>query len=280
MREYDDYGYKMIEFNSFSEVAEYLEQIPDLYKYEMTKKSRLSYDSSFFGIDSFDKVLNRLRYGDNRQTETFKNELKDLNSYDELDCGIFRDVEGFAYDMGSVVNGEPECCLNFGSPEAKQSLNIYIDLGYSGCTDAETINNRGYALVKLINTLISKGYILNVYVVRYATISYNGDKYAQLIKVPTEFFSLSIIAYACTCDFYRVVTWLLTAIQMKDKNYTGDSSAKADKKIIEGIKKRGDLYIGGGFTDSRLSSCSKEEAEKIILNYYNEYIERKHKNNG
>lgn len=271
MKEYEDNGYKIQEFNSFSEVANYLEQIPDLYEYEMTKKSTL--DKDFYGVDSFDDVLDRLRYGDKVQTENFINELKDLDTYDELDVGIFRDVEGFAYDMGSVVNGEPECCLNFGSPEAKQSMNIYIDLAYMGYTDAITINNRGYALVKLINTLISKGYILNVYMVRYARLNFGGN-YAQLIKVPTEFLTMSVVAYSCTCDFYRVVTWLLTAIQAKDKDYTGESNAQASREIIDTIRQRGDLYIGGGYTDSRFQRCSKEEAEKLVMGYYNKYVER------
>ena len=273
MREYEDSGYKMQEFNSFCEVAEYLEQTPDLYEYKMTESCRL--DKSFHGISSFDKVFDRLRYGDKIQTENFITELKDLESYEELDVGIFRDVEGFAYDMGSVVNGEPECCLNFGSPEPKRSMNIYIDLGYTGRTSAETINNRGYALIKLINTLISKGYILNVYMVRYATLSWDGGKYAQLIKVPTEFLTMSVVAYSCTCDFYRVVTWLLTAIQAKDKDYTGNSSAEASDEIIKAIEKRGDLYIGGGFTEGRFGHCSKEEAEEIVMEYYDKFLERK-----
>ena len=272
MKEYEDSGYKMQEFNSFCEVAEYLEQIPDLYEYEMTDSRRLEKD--FHGISSFDKVFDRLRYGDKVQTENFINELKDLDSFEELDCGIFRDVEGFAYDMGSVVNGEPECCLNFGSPEPKRSMNIYIDLGYTGWTDAETINNRGYALVKLINTLISKGYILNVYMVRYATLWGDG-KYAQLVRVPTEFLTMSVVAYSCTCDFYRVVTWLLTAIHANDKGYTGQSSAQASDEIIESIRQRGDMYIGGGFTDYRFGHCSKEEAEEIVMEYYNDFLESK-----
>ena len=272
MREYEDYGYKIQEFNSFDEVANYLEQIPDLYEYDMTKSSEL--DKSFHGVSSFDNILDRLRYGDKVQTETFKKELKDLDSYEELDVGIFRDVEGFAYDMGSVVNGEPECCLNFGSPEPTQTVNIYIDLGYAGHTSSESINNRGYAIVKLINSLIAKGYILNVFAIRFADCSYGG-KYAQVIRVPTEILTLAVVGYSCTCDFYRVVTWLLTAIHKEDKHYTGRSRSELGEDIIETIKQRGDLYIGGGYTDYRFRHCSKEEAEEIIMEYYNEFLARK-----
>lgn len=271
MREYEDNGYKIQEFNSFSEVANYLEQMPDLYEYEMTKQSTL--DKEFHGVSSFDNMLDRLRYGDKVQTQSYIDNLKDLDSYDELDVGIFRDVEGFAYDMGSVVNGEPECCLNFGSPEAKQSMNIYIDIGYCGEVDVDVINNRGYAIVKLINSLISKGYILNIYIVHYISI-WGGDEYAQLFKVSTDFLTLSTLAYSGTCDFFRVISWLLTAIQMKDKSYTGDGRSKPSDKILEVIKERGNLYIPSGYTDNKLDNCSKEEAEKLVMGYYNKYVER------
>ena len=99
--------------------------------------------------------------------------------------------------------------------------------------------------------------------VRYATLSWGGGKYAQLIKVPTEFLTMSVVAYSCTCDFYRVVTWLLTAIHKEDKHYTGQSKSDLGEDVIETIKQRGDLYIGGGYTDYRFRHCSKEEAEKI-----------------
>lgn len=272
MREYKDSGYEIQEFNSFGEVAEYLDKTPDLYEYDMTKSSVL--EKSFHGVSSFDNMLDRLRYGDKVQTQAYIDNLKDLDSYDEIDCGIFRDVEGFAYDMGSVVNGEPECCLNFGSPEPKQSMNIYIDIGYCGGTDVEIINNRGYAIVKLINSLIAKGYILNIYVVHYITCWGDGD-YAQLFKVPTDFLTLSTLAYSGTCDFFRVVSWLLTAIQMKQKSYTGDGKSQPNNKIIKAIKERGDLYIPSGYTDGKLNRCSKKEAEKLVIGYYEEYLKNK-----
>ena len=274
MKEYTDNGYNIQEFDSFSEVADYLEEIPDLHKYELTSKSRLSEECGFYGISSFDGVFDRLRYGDKVQTENFINELKDLDSYDEIDCGIFRDVEGFAYDMGSVVNGEPECCLNFGSPEAKPALNMYIDIGYCGGTSVQTINNRGYAIVKLINSLIAKGYILNIYVVHYIT-TYDGGKYAHLFKVSTDFLTLSTVGYSCTCDFFRVVSWLLTAIQKKQKGYTGSGQSMPSDTIIKKIKERGDLYIPSGYTDNKLNYCDKKEAEKLVIGYYEEYAKTK-----
>lgn len=273
MIEYEDNGYKVQEFSSFSEVAEYLEAIPDLYEYSMTKDSTLEED--FHGVSTFNGMLDRVRFGDKVQTEYFIDELKSLDSFEDDNVGVFRDIEGFAYDMGSVVSGEPECCLNFGSPEQKPSLNIYIDIGYCGDTSVETINYRGVAIVKLINSLISMGYILNVYVVHYITECINDNKYAHLVKVPTDFLALSSIGYSCTCDFFRVVSWLLTAIQMKHKSYTGQGKSMPEKSILNAIKKRGDLYIPSGYTDERFESCSKERAEKLVKEIYEKHCKER-----
>ena len=274
MREYKADGYSIREFDSLCEVANFLEHTPDLYKYTMTQRDTLNRENDFFGVTSFDGILDRVRYGDKTQTENFINELKDLDSYDELDTGIFRDVEGFAYDMGSVVNGEPECCLNFGSPEEKRTLTIYVDLAYAGIASSKDINNRGFAIVKLINTLIAKGYILNLYVFEHS-VTDDGGKYVEQIKIDTSTLAISNIAYVCKCEFFRVVTWLLTAIHMKDKRYHGDSTADVPNPYIDGIRKRGGLYIAGGYGDHRLYHCHKEEAEEIIMEYYNKFVESK-----
>ena len=271
MRKYEDSGYSVQEFDSFSEVAQFLEQTPDLYEYKMTKTSHLRENSSFYGVDRFDGMLDRIRYGDKTQTENFINELKDLDTFDELDVGIFRDVEGFAYDMGSVVNGEPECCLNFGSPEAKHTLTIYIDLSYSWRASSSDINNRGLAIIKLINTLISKGYIVNVYVFEHSITPYGN--FIEKIRINTDILTISTIAYACKCEFFRVVSWLLTAIHMGEKSYEAENTrSEVPNEFIDAIKERGDLYIAGGYGDSRLYGCDKEKAEELVMGYYNDYV--------
>ena len=276
MLEYEDSGYKIQEFSCFAEVANYIENTPYINEYNMVKPGKLR--TSFHGVNSFDGMLDRIRFGDKVQTEFFIKEIKAPNDESDCNTGVFMDIEGFAYDMGSVINGEPECCVNFGSPETKPSLNIYIDIGYCGKTDVKTINYRGIAITKLINSLLAKGYILNVYVVHYITTeekTENGRMYAQLFKIPTDYLTISTIAYSCTCDFFRVVTWLLTAIQMKLKSYTGQGKSMPERSILDAIKKRGDLYIPSGYTDGRFNYCSKEEAEKLVFDCYEKYCESK-----
>lgn len=274
MLEYEENDYKIQKFNSLLEVVEYLESLPDLYKYLLTQESTLGREKSWYGTDSFSEVMDKLRNGDRVQTLEYITNLKELNNFDELDTGFYRDIEGFAYDMGSVVEGEPECCINSGAPEAHKMLEIHIDIGYCGSTPASVINNRGYAIVNLINTLISKGYILDVYVVHYITTTC-GMNCAHLFKINTETLTLSTFAYTATCSFFRVVSWLLTAIQIKRYDYNGEGCSQPSCSMLKKLKQQNILYIPSGYTDERLNRCSKSKAQELVNGYYNSFIQER-----
>lgn len=270
MIEYKDGDYEVQAFSCLSEVADYLEKTKDLKKYSLTKSSTLG--EGFYGVRNFSGILPCLREGKQAQTEVFIKNLKDAGTTIDVNEGIFRDVEGFAYDMGSVVDGTPECCLNSGSPVVKKGINIYIDVGYSGSVEPETIDYRGFAIVKLLNTLIAEGYLLNVNIIHFITAK--GRYLAQTFKINTDILDLSSIGFAGTCEFFRVVTWLLTAIQLEDKSYEGDGRSKPEQSILDSIKDRGDLYIPSGYTDSAFNDCSKEGAEKRVIEIFNKWLER------
>lgn len=73
------------------------------------------------------------------------------------------------------------------------------------------------------------------------------------------------------CSFPdRIVAWLLTAIQIKDKHYTGDGQSKPGKKVIEEFKKEG-LYIPSGYTDTRFNDCDLDTAMDLVSKIYNKY---------
>ena len=124
MKEYKEDEYEVQVFNSMSEVADHILSTEDIEDYELTKSRTLSRD--FYGKPkSFKNLIDWLRYGQETQTEAFIDNLKDAGTSIDVNDGIFRDIEGFAYDMGSVVKGEPECCLNtWGS--CPSSFSVYL----------------------------------------------------------------------------------------------------------------------------------------------------------
>lgn len=269
-KRYGSTTYKMQDFNSMSEIANYLEGIEDLNSYDLTKDYKLREQAGFFGISSFKDIPDRLKYGDQKVTTMYIDKLKQLKSEGEQNTGINMDIEGFAYDMGAVVSGEPECCLNSGYPETKPHLNIYIDTGYCGSVRPDTIANRGVAILQLISSLISQGYLLDIWIIHYIDVS-NGAKCCQRIRLSTEFLTISQLAFAGKCEFFRVVTWLLTAIQIKDKSYTGNGRSQPSSSVISELKKDG-LYIPSGYTDGRFNNCSMKQALEYITGIYNEYV--------
>ena len=262
-------GYKTQDFENMNEVAEYLKSQSDLNKYDLTHET-----SSFYGCGKFEDTLKRLKYGDQVETTRYLDKLKQLEKGLESDEDFKMDVEGFAYDMGAVVSGEPECCINSGAPKSKPYLKIFVDIGYCGGVDADIIANRGVAVCQLISNLLSQGYILDIYVIHF--IDTYGKQYAQRIKLTTDYFSISQLAYAGTCEFFRIVSWLLTAIQMKEHSYTGSGCSKPNKTVIEEMKKEG-LYIPSGYTDGRFNSCNLEKAIKYVTEIYNAYKKKKKK---
>lgn len=267
-------NYKIQDFDSMNEIAEYIQNTPEIDRYELISKSYLRSESSFLGIDSFDKVLDRLRFGDDKMTTMFLDQLATLKTEEgETQNAFFMDTEGVAYDMGSVVAGEPECCINQGYPESKPYIKIFIDTGYCGGVTPKTISYRGVAVYQLISNLISRGYIVDVYFIHYIDAS-GGGYYAQTVKLSTDYLVTSQIAFGGTCEFFRIVTWLLTAIQRKDKYYTGSGRSKPSTEVIESFKKEG-LFIPSGYTDGRFNNCDQKQAIQYVSEIYNEYVEGK-----
>lgn len=278
MIEYSKYygsrKYKIQDFESMNEIAEYIQKTPDIDKYQLISKDYLKSQSSFLGINSFDKVLDRLRYGDDKMTTIFLDQLATLKTEEgETQNAFFMDTEGVAYDMGSVVAGEPECCINQGYPETKPFLRIYIDTGYCGDVEPDIIANRGVAVFELISNLISRGYILDVRIIHFITI-WSGQTLAQTVELSTDYLVTSQLAFGGTCEFFRIVTWLLTAIQCNNKTYCGEGRSMPSDEVIKSLKKDG-LYIPSGYTDARFNYCNQKQAIEYVSEIYNEYVEAK-----
>ena len=268
--QYGSYKYPTIDFNSMSEIAQYLNDTTDLKSYKLTQNDFLTSESEFYGVKEFDTIIDRLKYGDKDTTSLYlKNLAECKNAEGEENTDIHMDIEGFSYDMGAVVSGEPECCVSGGFPKVKPHLNIYIDTGYSGRVSPKIIANRGVAIYQLISNLLSKGYLLDIWIVHYIDVS--GRQYCQRVKLSTEYLTVSQLAFAGKCEFFRVVTWLLTAIQMRRRDYDGSGCSMPKSEVVETLKKDG-LFIPSGYTDSRFNSCSREQALEYVTKIYNDYV--------
>lgn len=270
-KKYGTFEYKMQDFESMSEIAQYFESIKDLSKFSLTKESMLRSESSFYGVSKFDDIPNRLKYGDEKVTTIYLDKFKQINTEEAKQDEMKMDIEGFAYDMGAAVSGEPECCLNTGYPSIKPHLNIYIDTGYNGSVSPKIIANRGVAILQLISNLLSSGYILDIWVIHYIS-TWDGGLYCQRIKLNTDYLTVSQLAFSGTCEFFRVVTWLLTAIQKGSYSYTGSGQSMPKSDVVRALQKDG-LFIPSGYTDGRFNTCTLEQAQDYVIDIYNRYVE-------
>ena len=275
-KKYGSTTYRIQEFESMSEIAEHIINTPEITKYSLAQNDFLESEGHFLGITNFEDIISRLKYGDDKVTVKYLDKLENLQSYSDTSNTCYKmDIEGVAYDMGAVVAGEPECCINLGAPDTKPYLKIYIDTGYYAGTSPSVITNRGIAIFQLISNLIAKGYILDIYIIHYIRVDVGSyPYYAQLVKLSTEYLVTSQLAFGGTCEFFRVVTWLLTAIQISRPSYYGEGKSQPIKEVIEDFKKDG-LYIPSGYTNSEFNSCDLDKAIDLVTNIYENYVKEK-----
>ena len=195
-------------FESFNDIINHIESTPDLKSYTMYHKPKTSpREARFMGTSDFEESMTHLKYGKAEITTRYLDKLKSLkNENGSENTGFFMDIEGCAYDMGAVVAGEPECCINQGAPSLHPHLTIYIDTGYNGDATQTVIDYRGIAIYHLLTNLIAKGYILDIYFVHYIDVNCGAEKVAQKFKIPTENLVVSQIAFCGTCEFFRAIT--------------------------------------------------------------------------
>ena len=267
--------YPVLHFENVYEITNLLEKEYDnIKKYSILKE--IEDEKGFYGTNCIEDSIKRLKYGNQKITQDYLDNIKELKRDNgEINDDFFMDIQGFAYDMGAVVAGEPECCLNQGAPKNKPYLKIYIDTGYNGSVSQETINNRGIAIYELINTLYLKGYILDINFIHYE-YCYTGKgniKQAQVYKISTENLVVSQIAFLGSCEFFRAICWLITAMQLKDKKFSGNGQSMPSQSAIKYFEENG-LFIPSGYTDSAFNSCSLSEARKLVTEIYNKYTEK------
>lgn len=274
VEKYSDATYPVQNFESIQDIIQHIENTKDVEKYVMYRE--VKENPKFYGTDDFRKTIQNLRYGKDEITVHYLDTIKQLkNDNGNENTGFFMDIQGCAYDMGAVVAGEPECCINQGFPETKPHLAINIDTGYCGSTKQDSIDNRGVAIYQLITNLLARGYILDINFVHYIECHSCGyKKVCQKFKISTENIDVSKLAIMGSCEFFRAITWLLTAIQIKQPAYSGDGTSMPCSEAIEQMKKDG-LFIPSGYTDERFNYCSLEEAIKYVTDIYNEYAEGK-----
>lgn len=263
-----DGGYTVIEFDSLSSHADYItENNKSSYSYNKT----LEHCNGFIGIDgNLDTIIGNIRYGDEKLTTSLLN-LKEQDNYEAEEYDIHMDIEGFAYDMGSVICGEPECCLNTNPLAPKKTIEIVVDLGYSGGVYSDAINYRSIAIMNLVTSLQREGYIVKLSLLS----TYPGNYQIHKTNIDTDIVSASQLAVGTSSYYWRGASWLTVQILNKGGCDGGMDGSRTPQEVIDQFKKDNIFYIGGGYTDSRMNYFdSVDEANGYIQELFSKFIDK------
>lgn len=204
-----------------------------------------------------------MKYGFQDETDYFLDTIVKINRTTDINNGLFMNYEGFAYDMGKVVSGEPECCLNIGLPNSTPYIKIYVDISFSCIYKAEQIYNRGIAITNLINTLLLNGVIVDLYFMEY-NHQYDLD-IMYTLKVDTTTLSISCI--------FRKMGFILIDLIRNKQSEDGRGNSTVLPFMLENFKKNKIFFIGGSYTNEKF--CKNLQninvANNYLINMFNKF---------
>lgn len=266
-RTFKQEGYLIEEFDSLAQMKSWLDASP----LDKTFSWR-GIDRSFTGgAKTWEEEKEKIIFGDGVSTEALGKQLAStLPSPLDSPVGIAMGVEGCAYDMGAVISGEPECCLRMDELTPTESIDIYVDIGYSGGVGADTINRRTIAIMKLINQLILQKVIVNFHLAHYTTVS-GRYKLGTILTIKGTEGLIPQVAYLCRPSFFRIVSWNLNEIRCGING--GSACSQPSDDLIKFIKREGGFYIPGGYVDWFWRDVSDQEsADKYLMESYKKFL--------
>ena len=177
------------EFGSVAEFVQYCDEN------KREKSNGASYDRPSFCPVSFADAVKFGINGDSARASALFEEVAAVKSAgDSVSSSFGRDVTGQFFDVSDVLAGVPEAWFCEEMQPSKQAVDIYFNFTYYyGYTLAE-VNNRGAALVTLIDALTAGGYIPNITL--YCTVEEYGKTCKPLIHVANDPLDIDAIAFA------------------------------------------------------------------------------------
>lgn len=262
---------KCVDFNGFIDQYEYIKSF--IKNNTFNTASDVDKKDDFYGKNDLQKTINGMSYGFREATNYFLDSISEIKNTNGLSDGMFMDIEGFAYDMGAVVNGEPECCINIGLPTPTPCITIMIDLPFSCMFTSKQIYNRGVAITNLINTLLLNGYIVDLYGMEYNTQSDMDTMYT--IKIDTKTLSISNIAFLSSPEYFRKIGFITIDKIRNRESERGRGRSKTLDFMVKKIKKDKIFFIGGDFNDNEIGKNlnSIKDADNYILKIFNKYCD-------
>ena len=229
---------------------------------------------------SYNQAKEQIITGEPTYTQKFVEGLKSIQSEETDNTQFGFDVEGDSYDIGSVVEGLPECCIRQTFPEDKKYIKIIAALGFRDGTPESAIINRGVAITHLVSTLMTQGYIVDFSVCLYCTRKYANEWAGFILDLPRNMMSVSSIAYVCSIQFFRIIS-LIACDMINDKDWGGNCTGFKPQEFLDWARKES-FYIDDDYDydfnkDVRNYCKTPELAMSYVKEKFNEYCQKNEK---
>lgn len=260
---------KCVDFDSFIDQYHFIKDFVKNDKFGTPHS--VNQKDDFYGFHDLYNTLDGMNYGFQEATDYFLDVIADIKSSKDTSRGIHMDCEGYAYDMGSVVNGVPECCINSGLPSLTPCIKIMVDITFSWIYTQNQIYNRGIAITNLINTLLINGCIVDLYVVEFNQQFDMSVLYT--VKVDTNTLSIANIAFLSSPEYFRKIGFITVDCIRNKKSQEGRGCSTILDFMTKKIQKEKIFFIGGSYTNCEIGSHinSVDEANKYLLEIFKKY---------
>lgn len=153
-------GVTNLHFYGVQDLVEYIKYTPE------TNTSVAYWDNEWCG-GTFKHALELAKYGDKTNAQNIYEglvKLRDADKYAEASRYV-KDVAGEYYDVGEYLAGEPECFFAERGEPARPVVEVVASVSMSSRISAESIRNRGAAIVALCDALDEDGYSVDLQIV-------------------------------------------------------------------------------------------------------------------
>lgn len=248
MRKFKQDNYTSIIFDSINEVVKYnrgTERTPRYKKYHVSDGMGKGYEE-FTSTSSYEEAEDLLLHGWEVGTLDLIKSLKSPSGALKRQICNTYSVAGYQPCVPRYLQGLPDSMIDHKVVTIKSKIvNIVKDIGYAGYVKAETMENESLKVLKLVQSLESKGYRVNLYISFVSDVPYTSKKLNMQIKIKDSGQKLNIkqVAFPLVHPsmFRRIVFGLIERLE-ETKNF-GNGYGKCTEYAEVKHLFKGNIYI-------------------------------------
>lgn len=179
-----DNGYKVVDFNSLGEFADYITTTETNAAFQNARLSSQEGSEYFTHTDSFDEAMKLFREGWSVKAEDLVIKLAKAEKKAQAQSVNRRcyDVAGGFVSVPRYIQGKPNCMIRMKKQQIKQRvITLYKSIDYSGATSVDTIVEESVKAMQIIKRIESLGYRVNLYITMGTKT--HSDTYKTIVNV-------------------------------------------------------------------------------------------------